>query len=52
MTLMRMPLFTWTALCTSLLMAFAFPALTVVCGLLALDRMLGMHFFTNGQAGT
>ena len=25
MTLMRMPLFTWTALCTSVLMAFAFP---------------------------
>ena len=32
-------------------MAFAFPALTVACGLLALDRLLGMHFFTNGQGG-
>ena len=40
MTLMRMPLFTWTALCTSILMTFAFPALTVVCALLALDRLL------------
>ena len=51
MTLMRMPLFTWTALCTSILMTFAFPALTVAAGLLALDRTLGMHFFTNGAGG-
>jgi cytochrome o ubiquinol oxidase subunit I len=51
MTLMRMPLFTWTALCSSTLMAFAFPALTVACGLLALDRYAGMHFFTNAAGG-
>jgi cytochrome o ubiquinol oxidase subunit 1 len=51
MTLMRMPLFTWTALCTSILMIFAFPALTVVSALLGLDRYLGMHFFTNGAGG-
>ena len=51
MTLMRMPLFTWTAFCTSILMTFAFPALTVVCALLALDRTFGMHFFTNGAGG-
>ena len=48
---MRMTPFTWTALCTSVLMAFAFPALTVACGLLALDRLLGMHFFTNELGG-
>ena len=51
MTLMRMPLFTWTALCTSILMAFAFPALTVVGILLGLDRYAGMHFFTNADGG-
>ena len=51
MTLMRMPLFSWTALITSLLMLFAFPALTVATGLLGLDRYLGMHFFTNGGGG-
>ncbi|MGD8430631.1 MAG: cbb3-type cytochrome c oxidase subunit I, partial [Ectothiorhodospiraceae bacterium] len=51
MTLMRMPMFTWTALVTSLLMVFAFPAITVATGLLALDRYLGMHFFTNGDGG-
>jgi cytochrome o ubiquinol oxidase subunit 1 len=51
MTLMRMPLFTWTALCTSILMAFAFPAITVVAAMLQLDRVLGMHFFTNDAGG-
>ncbi|WP_011582847.1 MULTISPECIES: cytochrome o ubiquinol oxidase subunit I [Chelativorans] len=51
MKLMRMPLFTWTALCSSILMIFAFPALTVVCSMLALDRLLGMHFFTNEAGG-
>lgn len=51
MTLMRMPLFTWTALCTSILITFAFPAITVTGALLALDRYLDMHFFTNGAGG-
>ncbi|WP_436642433.1 cytochrome o ubiquinol oxidase subunit I [Microbaculum sp. FT89] len=51
MTLMRMPLFTWTALVTSVLIVFAFPAVTVVGAQLALDRYLGMHFFTNGDGG-
>lgn len=51
MRLMRMPLFTWTALVTTLLMAFAFPALTVVLMMLELDRLFGMHFFTNGAGG-
>ena len=51
MTLMRMPLFCWTALCTSILMTLAFPALTVATVLLGLDRYLGMHFFTNGNGG-
>ncbi|MCG8542803.1 MAG: cytochrome o ubiquinol oxidase subunit I, partial [Alphaproteobacteria bacterium] len=51
MTLMRMPLFTWTALTSSVLIVFAFPALTVACALLALDRLFGMHFFTNDAGG-
>ena len=40
-----------SAFCASILMAFAFPALTVATGLLALDRLLGMHFFTNDAGG-
>src|SRR3984885_10640055 len=46
-TLMKMPVFTWTALCTNVLIMAAFPILTVTLALLGLDRYLGMHFFTN-----
>jgi cytochrome o ubiquinol oxidase subunit 1 len=48
---MRMPLFTWTALCTAILMIFAMPPLTIATLLLAADRYLGMHFFTDGFGG-
>jgi cytochrome o ubiquinol oxidase subunit I len=51
MTLMRMPLFTWTALGTSILIIGAFPILTVNLAFLGLDRYLGMHFFTNDAGG-
>ena len=51
MTLTRMPLFCWTSLCTSILMIFAMPPLTVATTLLAMDRYVGMHFFTNGMGG-
>jgi cytochrome o ubiquinol oxidase subunit 1 len=51
MHLMRMSLFVWTALCTSILMIFAMPPLTVATALLALDRYLGFHFFTNDLGG-
>jgi cytochrome o ubiquinol oxidase subunit I len=51
MRLMIMPLFTWSALCTSILMVSAFPALTVAAALLGLERYLGMRFFTDGDGG-
>ena len=51
MTLLRMPLFTWTALCTSILMMFAMPPLTIAMAQLALDRYLGFHYFTNAYGG-
>ena len=51
MNWMHMPLVCWTALCTNLLVIFALPGLTVAAGLLALDRYLGMHFFTNDGGG-
>src|SRR6185437_2481047 len=47
MTLMRMPVFTWAALCTNILIVAVFPILTVTLALLTMDRYLGMHFFTN-----
>jgi len=51
MKLMRMPLFTWTALLTNILIIFAFPMLTAALLMLSLDRYLGMHFFTNDLGG-
>jgi cytochrome o ubiquinol oxidase subunit 1 len=51
MRFMRMPMFAWTSLCTSILMIFAMPPLTVATLLLALDRYLGFHFFTNDLGG-
>ena len=51
MSFMRMPMFCWTSLCTSILMIFAMPPLTVATALLALDRYLGFHFFTNDLGG-
>jgi cytochrome o ubiquinol oxidase subunit 1 len=51
MTLMRMPIFTWTALCSMLLVVFAFPVLTATLAMLTLDRYMGMHFFTSSFGG-
>ncbi|MDE1179812.1 cytochrome o ubiquinol oxidase subunit I [Paraburkholderia sp.] len=51
MTWMKVPVFTWTALCTNVLIMAAFPILTVTLALLGLDRYLGMHFFTNDAGG-
>jgi cytochrome o ubiquinol oxidase subunit 1 len=51
MKLMRMPIFTWNALCTSILILFSFPILTAALAMLTLDRYLDMHFFTNTLGG-
>jgi cytochrome o ubiquinol oxidase subunit 1 len=51
MGLMKMPIFTWTALCTNVLIVAAFPVLTAVLALLSLDRYAGTNFFTNDFGG-
>jgi cytochrome o ubiquinol oxidase subunit I len=51
MTLMKMPVFTWTALCTNVLIVASFPVLTAVLALLSLDRYVGTNFFTNDLGG-
>jgi cytochrome o ubiquinol oxidase subunit 1 len=51
MNLMKMPVFVWTSLCSNILIVAAFPVLTAVMGMLALDRYLGMSFFTNDLGG-
>lgn len=51
MTLMKMPIFVWSVLCSMVLVIFAFPILTATLFMLTLDRYLGMHFFTAGGGG-
>ncbi|MCV2502315.1 MAG: cytochrome o ubiquinol oxidase subunit I [Candidatus Lightella neohaematopini] len=51
MGIMNMPVFTWTTLCTNILIVVAFPILAVTIMLLTLDRYLGMHFFTQDMGG-
>lgn len=51
MTYMRMPLFCWTSLCTAIMIIYALPPLTVAGLMLALDRYLDFHFFTNDLGG-
>ena len=51
MSYLRMPVFCWTALASSLLMVAAFPVLTATLSMLLLDRYLGFHFFTNEAGG-
>ncbi|GAA4760986.1 cytochrome o ubiquinol oxidase subunit I [Stakelama sediminis] len=51
MRMMKLPVFTWTALCTNILIVAAFPVLTAILAMLSLDRYLGFHFFTNTMGG-
>ena len=51
MTMMKMPVFTWTSLCTNVLIVASFPVLTAVLALLSLDRYVGTNFFTNDFGG-
>jgi cytochrome o ubiquinol oxidase subunit 1 len=51
LNMMKMPVFTWTALITNILIVAIFPVLTATLALLSLDRMLDMHFFTNEGGG-
>jgi cytochrome o ubiquinol oxidase subunit 1 len=51
MSLMQMPIFTWSALVTNVLIVAAFPVLTAVLAMLSLDRYVGTNFFTNTGGG-
>ena len=51
MTLMRMPLFTWTTLITAILIFMAFPAITIALFLLSMDRYTGTGFFEPAAGG-
>lgn len=51
MSLMRMPIFTWTTLITAILLIMAFPAITVGILLLMFDRWIGTGFFVTAAGG-
>ena len=52
MKFMRMPIFTWTSLCTNILIVASFPILTATLALLTMDRYVGTNFFTNDLGGS
>jgi len=49
--MMKMPIFVWSVLGAMSLVVFAFPILTATLGMLGLDRLMGMHFFTSTLGG-
>ncbi len=51
MTMFRMPIFTWNALVTSLLILVAFPPLTAALFALGADRVLGAQIFNPDFGG-
>ncbi len=51
MSLMRMPVFTWMTLITSILLILAMPVITVGLILLVMDRNFGTHFFIPSMGG-
>ena len=51
MTLMKMPMFSWTSLITSVIIVAAFPIFTVALALMTFDRVFGTHFFTISGGG-
>ncbi len=51
MTYLRMPMFAWATLITSILILFAFPALTINLFLLMFDRMFDTAFFNVNLGG-
>ncbi|MFZ3589669.1 cytochrome aa3 quinol oxidase subunit I [Bacillus sp. DJP31] len=52
MKLMRLPMFSWTTLVTSVIIVAAFPIFTVALALMMFDRLYGTHFFTLSGGGS
>ncbi len=51
MTLMKMPMFSWSILITNIIIVFAFPVLTVALALMMFDRQFGTKFFAMQDGG-
>lgn len=52
MTLMRMPIFSWMTLITSVIILLAFPPFTIALIELLFDRMFNTAFFDTARGGT
>lgn len=52
MTLMKMPMFTWTSFIASVIIVASFPIFTVALALMTFDRIFGTHFFTMAGGGS
>jgi cytochrome c oxidase subunit 1 len=51
MNMMRMPIFTWSALTVSILLVLALPAITIALILIGMDRYAGTSFFAQAAGG-
>ena len=51
MTLMKMPMFTWSILITMIIVLFAFPPLTIAILMGSFDLLFGSNFFTTQNGG-
>ena len=51
MSLNRLPLYVWTILVTSIMVIFAMPAVVTTTLYLAMDRLVGTHFFNHAEGG-
>jgi cytochrome aa3-600 menaquinol oxidase subunit I len=51
MTLMKMPMFTWSSLVANIIIVFAFPVLTVALIMGTMDRLFATNFFTSTNGG-
>ncbi|HEX2617566.1 MAG TPA: cytochrome c oxidase subunit I, partial [Flavobacteriales bacterium] len=51
MSLNRIPIYVWSVLVTSFLVLFAMPSVAVDSMMLAMDRLVGSHFFNPAEGG-
>lgn len=51
MSLLRMPLFVWATLVSSIMIIFAMPTVMLGANLVQFDRMAGTHFFNPAEGG-
>jgi cytochrome aa3-600 menaquinol oxidase subunit I len=51
MTLMKMPMFTWTSFVANLIIVTVFPIFAIALGMGTMDRLFGTNFFTSTNGG-